>query len=69
MAKSSSSKIKIMIGSTVYGFHDQLATICDVIESYGYGAIEDFPLGNYNVDDYDVDTYSWHERAGEDDDF
>ncbi|RKF38684.1 hypothetical protein BCY89_26845 [Sphingobacterium siyangense] len=39
MAKSSSSKIKIMIGSTVYGFPDQLAAICDVIESYGYEAI------------------------------
>lgn len=39
MAKSSSSKIKIMIGSTVYGFPDQLAAICDVIESYGYESI------------------------------
>lgn len=34
-----------------------------------YEINEDFPSGNYNVDDYDVDTSSWYERAGEDDDF
>jgi hypothetical protein len=28
-----------MVGSTVYGFPDQLAAICDVIESYGYEAV------------------------------
>lgn len=30
------SKITIMVASTVYGFQDQLAQICAILEGYGY---------------------------------
>ncbi len=28
--------IRLMVGSTVYGFEDQLSTICSVLRNYGY---------------------------------
>lgn len=39
MSKSKASKIKIMVGSTVYGFTDHLSAICDTLETYGYDAV------------------------------
>ena len=49
MAKSNSSKIKVMVGSTVYGFQDHLMAICSQLETYGYNVMNSH-MGTMRVD-------------------
>src|SRR5690606_13895380 len=42
-------KIKIMVGSTVYGFQDHLSAICSPLDTYGYEVINSF-RGSMRVD-------------------
>ncbi|MDR1180462.1 MAG: DUF4062 domain-containing protein [Bacteroidales bacterium] len=39
MRKDGNKKIKIMVGSTVYGFEDQLSTIVSQLTTMGYGVL------------------------------
>lgn len=44
-----SNAIKVMVASTVYGFEDQLSTICATIQTMGYEVINSY-LGTVKVD-------------------